>query len=347
MYIKDCFAISPQRTFDDQFEKGHVEIHEEKVYSAIEPNYAEFIPAGLLRRMGKAVRMGIGAAMPLLKRNGQPEGIIIGTANGGLENCIQFLNQIVEYDEGVLTPTHFVQSTPNALAGQLALMTENTGYNNTHINGSLAFENALLDADMYLENLDYPSTLLVGAVEEISEYNYNIDLLADRYKQERVSNDHLLASQTPGTVCGEGSTMFIIGNEKENSIAEIVDFEQINFLEIEKLNATLAAFLQKNQLSIDAIDLVLLGKNGDNRFDNWYETLENNLLKNNRIGYYKPYVGEYRTSSAFAVYYAVQLLNGKCKNDTLQPDEYSKSPKTVLLYNHFEGLRHSIILIKK
>ena len=78
--------------------------------------------------MGKAVRMGLGASIPLLQNNNEPlSGIIIGTAMGGMEDCINFLNQVIDYNEGMLTPTNFVQSTPNAIASQLGLLSNNKG----------------------------------------------------------------------------------------------------------------------------------------------------------------------------------------------------------------------------
>jgi hypothetical protein len=45
--------------------------------------------------------------------------MIIATANGGMEDCVKFLNQIIEYNEGLLTPANFVQSTSNAAAARL------------------------------------------------------------------------------------------------------------------------------------------------------------------------------------------------------------------------------------
>ena len=62
-----------------------------------------------------------------------------------MEDCIKFLNQIVEYKEGLLTPANFVQSTSNAAAAQIALVTKNHQYNITHVHRGLAFENALMD----------------------------------------------------------------------------------------------------------------------------------------------------------------------------------------------------------
>jgi hypothetical protein len=103
MFIKDLTCISPQRTFEgDLFQDGPI-VHSGSQYWAEEPSYAGVIPNGLLRRMGKSVRLATGAAMPLLTK-WPVDGIIIGTTDGGMEDCHRFLNQIIEYNEGTLTP---------------------------------------------------------------------------------------------------------------------------------------------------------------------------------------------------------------------------------------------------
>jgi hypothetical protein len=145
LYIHQHTCISPQQTF------SHIDIDTlnecvENKLKAKEPAY-DGIPPGILRRMGKAVRMGVGAAIPIIKNNPSINGIIIGTANGGMEDCIKFLNQIIDYEEGMLTPGNFVQSTPNAIAAQLGLMSKNKSYNITHVHRGLAFEDALIDQD--------------------------------------------------------------------------------------------------------------------------------------------------------------------------------------------------------
>lgn len=340
------FSISPQPTYDDRFENGEFEIHDTKVYNALEPDYLDFIPASLLRRMGKAVRMGIGAGLPLLKDNKKVQGIIVGSANGGLENCINFLNQIVDYEEGRLTPTNFVQSTPNAIAGQLALLNENTAYNLTHVNGSLSFENALVDGMMYLENCSESTDLLIGAVEEISDYNYNIDTLAGRYKSEVVSNDKLLGTKTKGSVCGEGSSMFICSNESNNAFGEVLEVEQLTYPEKEDVEARVDQMLSSHNLTRQDVDLTLMGYNGDINTDHWYDFVKNKVLPNSEILTFKNFIGEYRTASSFALYLTIQLLQGKCLD--LLPDSASFKPiKTVLIYNHFDGVRHGLVLINK
>ena len=86
--------------------------------------------------------MGVGTGMKLLLTN-KVDGILIGTANGGIEDSIVFLNQIHDFEEGRLTPTNFVQSTYNAIAGMIGMITANKGYNATHVHRGQAFENVV------------------------------------------------------------------------------------------------------------------------------------------------------------------------------------------------------------
>lgn len=347
MYLKKAYSISPQPTFDNRFENGEVAVHEARVYSAIEPNYLDFIPATLLRRMGKAVKMGIGAGIPLIQGNKDIKGIIVGTANGGLENCINFLNQIVDYKEGTLTPTNFVQSTTNAVAGQLALLSENTGYNMTHVNGALSFENALVDGMLHLETCMDTTDILIGAVEEISDYNYNIDFLAKRYKSEIVANTMLLETHTAGSVCGEGSSMFICSNSKKDAVAEILEVVTLTYPEKTDVLATLDAMLKKHNIGREDVDIAILGYSGDNRTDFWYDEFKREFSPKACFTTFKNLVGEYRTVSSFALYMAFQFLSGSCKNLLYNNINSNKGPKIILIYNHFDGVRHSISILRK
>ncbi|MBL7931924.1 MAG: beta-ketoacyl synthase chain length factor, partial [Bacteroidia bacterium] len=130
-------------------------LSEQNKLKAVEPKY-EGIPNNLLRRMGRTTRMSIGAAMNCLSKTERLDGIVIGTANGGMEDCIKFMEQIVKYHETDLTPGNFVQSTPNGIAAQIALMKQNRGYNITHAHRGLSFENAIQDCMLLLnENPDH------------------------------------------------------------------------------------------------------------------------------------------------------------------------------------------------
>lgn len=341
MYILDAVAISPQLSYGKDFLLGDFQVYKDGIMHAKEPDYLEFIPASLLRRMGKAVRMGIGSGLPLIQKYPSIEGVIIGTANGGLEDCIRFLNQIVDYEEGVLTPTNFVNSTPNAIAGQLALMGEKLGYNNTHTNGSLAFDNALLDAKMVLEFSEKPIELLVGAVEEISDYNYNIDSMNKRYKLESIDNSELIMSTSTGSICGEGASMFVVSNQSKGAKAKILGQHQICCPTQEELLDSVGDFLHSLELEVATIDLILLGNSGDSRFDYWYDLIKEKF-KQSKFATFKQFCGDYRTANAFACYQAIQLFQEHKLHK--QTDIH---PQKVLIYNQFESDRHGFILLER
>ena len=349
MYITDLKAISPQATYNNGMLNGVMKTIDDTVFLAEEPNYLEFIPKGLLRRMGKAVRMGIGTGLPLIKKHQDIEGIIIGTANGGLEDCVNFLNQIVEYEEGVLTPTNFVQSTPNAVAGLLALMSENRSYNTTYTNGGLSFESTILDALLLFEENKHEK-LLIGGLDEISQYNYNLDFLGGKYKVDKTNNTKLLDSKTIGTICGEGATMFIVEKNTSDYIAKIVDVAQATYPTKKDLEELLIQFLKKNNLILSDIDSIMTGLNGDTRHNDSYNYISEDLLPDAALYSFKNLSGDYRTSSAFATWLSAHILN-KTMTDlssiTLRKGKIEKQQKNILIYNHFDAIRHSFILLSK
>ncbi|NIJ55117.1 beta-ketoacyl synthase chain length factor [Dyadobacter arcticus] len=345
MYITNTACISPQRTFDNSFFEGKIQVYRGDRYTAIEPEYGKLIPAGLLRRMGKAVRMGVGAGLPLMQ-DADVEGIILGTANGGLEDCLKFLNQIVDYNEGTLTPTNFVQSTPNAVAGNLALMSKTTGYNATHVHNSLAFEAALLDAILLLEEKKIKK-LLVGNVEEISDYNHNIDSLSGSFKTGNYTSETLLTSDSPGSVNGEGACMFVIGSEPgRETVARLRDVCQSSYLDGNEVAERCDDFLQRNGLAAEQIDTLILGFSGDNRTDYIYDNLASQLFPASNIYTYKNMVGNYPTASAFAAWLGVQLLGGQqMPAECIYQKSSSEKAKNVLIYNHSKGTQHGFILL--
>ncbi|CAG5067678.1 hypothetical protein DYBT9623_00399 [Dyadobacter sp. CECT 9623] len=345
MYITQSNCISPQRTFDNAFLDGEVQVHQGVRYPALEPEYGQLIPAGLLRRMGKAIRMGVGAGLPLVKENGI-DGIILGTANGGLEDCLKFLNQIVDYNEGTLTPTNFVQSTPNSVAGSLALMSKTTGYNTTHVHNGLAFEAALLDGLMLMEEKK-ASKLVIGSVEEISDYNHNINSLSGSFKAGDTSSETLLQSGTPGSVNGEGATMFVVEtNKSTKSAPRILDVDQSSYLPESAVTERVELFLAKNNLRPEDVDTLFLGVSGDSRTDHIYTDLHKKLFPASNCYSYKNLVGDYPTATAFALWLAVQMYEGKSLPGQCRYHFVEERPvRNTLIYNQSKGLQHGFILV--
>ncbi|ANH83427.1 hypothetical protein A8C56_22770 [Niabella ginsenosidivorans] len=340
MYIHQQFCISPQRTAGSPDLEKVITSSEGKLV-AIEPAL-EGVPPGMLRRMSKAVRMGIGAGLPLLKEV-VPDGIIIGTANGGMEDCIKFLNQIIDYNEGMLTPGNFVQSTPNAIAGQLSLIKKNRNYNATHVHLGLAFENALTDAKMFLS--EHPgNSYLTGAVDEISTYNYNIDRLAGWY-DPLLTNTDLYTAGHSATIAGEGAAMFLLSGTATGAIAKIESVSTLHTTEVSAIARHLEALLEA--YPVTATTLLISGENGDRRYQFFYDAFEK-YAGTAPVIRFKHLTGEYPTAASFAVWLAAQAFQ-----DLQLPDHLFKKGASlqkadrVILYNQYHGQQHSFIIISE
>jgi Beta-ketoacyl synthase, N-terminal domain len=342
-FIHHTSCISPQQSF------GAVNLSifhpaEDGKMMAIEPEYTN-VPAGALRRMGKAVRMGVGAGLPLLISMPKVQGIIIGTANGGMEDCIKFLNQIIEYDEGQLTPGNFVQSTPNAIAAQIGFIDRNRGYNVTHVQRGLAFESALVDTLMQLK--ENPGTAyLVGAIEEISTYNYNIDWLDGWYKKEKTEGADLYSGNSTGSFAGEGASLFYVSDDQKGAVARLVAIDSYHSNDRLKVAARWREFLDKN-LSSHPVDLLISGENGDNRLLPFYQTIEEAMHGDAGILRFKHASGEYPTASAFALWLACRQIH----EDSLPEWWFKRQRKrntvqTIAIYNNFKNQQHGFMLVQ-
>ncbi|MHA4810363.1 beta-ketoacyl synthase chain length factor [Flavitalea flava] len=361
-YIHHTACISPQQSFPPgKTDLGQVDESLENKLIAREPSY-EGLSKNAARRMSKSVRMGVGTALALLSdplddlRNNSLKdflnGIIIGTAHTGMEESIQFMKQIMEHEEEMLTPGAFVQSTPNTLGSQISFLTRNKGYNITHVHSGLAFENALIDAAMLLK--ENPSdTYLLGAADEIGVYNYNIDYLDGWYKKEPLSNKRLYEGDSPGSLAGEGAAMFLINNKKENALAKVQALSIFHGEEPANVTSQLKSFLDRQLQQLppgEKIDLLLTGENGDNRLLDFFSSCEAILDKDVTIARFKHMSGEYPTATAFALWLACSLPGGQPLPPHMikKPGAKACNPfKNVLIYNKHRGNQHSFMLVEK
>jgi len=342
-YFHQSICISPQASFP---ETDLMQIRESKnnLLNVVEPDYPG-IPPGVKRRMGKSVRMAVGAALPLLQKYPQPDGMIIATANGGMEDCIKFLNQIIEYNEGLLTPGSFVQSTSNAAAAQIALVTKNHQYNITHVHRGLAFENALMDAVMSLKEY-HDKAYLVGCTDEISAYNYNIDRLAGWFRKEPVLNSDLFSTSAPGSMPGEGSFMVLMSNQPEGAMARLDAVRTVHTEDPAVVLMVLEKFLSENFAVGNMPDLLLHGENGDCRLLKYYEAVESVFPDTTSVARFKHLCGDYCTASSFACWLSVQMLaEGQIPPLVLKKKNSEKPLKRILIYNNYRGAQHAFILI--
>jgi hypothetical protein len=342
-YFHQCICISPQNDFPDKGLQS-IRLSSNNLLKAIEPAYPG-IPVGVMRRLGKSVRMALGAALPLMEKYPSPAGIVIATANGGMEDCIKFLNQIIDYKEGLLTPASFVQSTSNAAAAQIALVTKNHNYNITHVHRGLAFENALLDVVMLL-NENRQSGYLVGCTDEISAYNYNIDRLDGWFRSESVLNTDLFQSPANGTIAGEGAFMVWMNNQIEGAVAKFAGLRTLHSLDPALVLETLNNFLTDHFPDGEMPDLLMTGENGDERMAPYLNAVESVFEESLPVARFKHLCGEYCTASSFACWISMQIIQkGVLPHSLIKKGAGAKSIKKILIYNNYRAMQHAFILI--
>jgi 3-oxoacyl-[acyl-carrier-protein] synthase II len=300
-YISAASSISHQPTFKNAGFSALIEPLNESS-SLISPDYKAFIEAGLLRRMSKILRMSVACSKDCIEQAGieQPDAIVVGTGLGCLQDTEKFLNNSITI-EGLLPPTAFIQSTHNTMAGQISLSIGNHGYNMTHTQNTLSFENALQDAMLLLSEGD--QHILVGAADEY------IEILTKISGQLNINNETLLTS---------GASFFVLSTEKTgNVMAAVKDCITTGF--VQDVAENIGSFLAENGLDASDMDLILYSGSSDGLNDDSF--LKSLPVELGKCVDYLQLSGIYPTASAFALHYAADLMN------------QNKSFKNILICN--------------
>lgn len=348
-YINGVGCVSAQDTQGQVFLEDAVVNRTDRFLQVQVPNYKDYISPVALRRMAKGVKNSIVASFLALKETGvdNPDAIIIGTGMGCVEDSERFLKSVLDNNELLLTPTSFIQSIHNTVGTQIALGLKCKSYNLTYVNNVVSFETALLDAKMLIEEGETFS-VLVGGVDEMIDYNRELFIYAGLIKSSEDLTTPLVQSTTKGVVYGEGATFFVLENEaNNNTYAEVVDVTFVNQLKVGEVPAKIEAFLASNGLSVGDVDAVVLGYNGDVETDVFYKNLSAGLLKEIPQLHYKHLCGEYNTASAFGLWIGANVLKHQLIPDVLKVNDLAaRSLKRVLLYNQYQGMGHSFVLIE-
>lgn len=306
VYIHNCSTISVL----DSFEQGILNALDSKSKKLIEPDYRQFIPPTLLRRMSKVIRLGVTPGLKMPESN-HVKGIIVGTGVGCFDNSIQFSKKYIHGQEGLLSPTDFIQSTDNTIAGQLGLILKNNGYNITWTHKGIAFENALIDA-MLLCN-EETCTVLVGGVDE------HISL----FESEHSTHDKW---------AGEGSSFFILGTESTNARAKI---EACETLAIDNnIENTVNLFLESNKLNKP--EIILYGNSFLSAVEIPVSVMGINVFN------YSAVCGLYLTNPAFAMHLAADIISNQ-----QEAAEHNFTANSILVVNNFNDTDCGFIYLSK
>lgn len=331
LYFNASSAISPIGSFENESVVLVPPDQAMGYFVCREPDYKNTIDKKYLRRMSKFIKMAVANAMNCLTVAGieQPDAIITGTGLGCTADTIDFLQQMNANAETMLNPTAFMQSTHNTASGQIALLLECKNFNITFSQKNISFESALLHSKMMLAGEDYHD-ILVGGMDEITTESAELILQTSCF-QKYAGNQPLIP--------GEGAAFFVLSNQKSDKNLARFDGLSIacgSFRE-NGFSDFLNHFMDENQLSPEEIDLVLSGSHPSDSECN----ILNERFGKNKVIRFKDYCGEYDTSTSFALWMSLGLINEKI-------DGFKGiAPGKVLIHNQGSGPCHSFILISK
>lgn len=276
------------------------------------PVYKELISPGLLRRMSPVVRMGVACANRCLEDDEQPDGIVVGTGLGCLKDTEKFLVNFVHSDDGTLSPTSFIQSTHNTIAGQIALISKNHGYNMTHVQNGLSFETALLDVFTQIQSQEADS-FIVGAVDEKTPI---LETLAEEWGIAEIKDR-----------ISEGASFFKVSTQNKGNNPQLLDVHCINSLT--SIDEEINNYLSVN--NIDRSNCTILGLNNSLK----------SPIASSIDADITPLCGMHFSNGAFGMHLATSLLSGT----TAIPDIGIK--EHVLVVNNYMHRQLGFVLIKK
>jgi 3-oxoacyl-(acyl-carrier-protein) synthase len=348
-YIRSSNAISPQDTYSEGIFKGGALNPASRIMKCVEPEYKEIINPALIRRMSRVVKMGVAAALQSLKAAGieKPDAIITGTGLGCMEDTSAFLSSLIKNKEQFLTPTAFIQSTHNTIAGQIALLIKCNNYNFAYVHRGFSFESALLDAMMMLDQKE-ANYILAGGIDELTADYLGITSRMGMWKTEE-KPEALLSSASRGTIAGEGSVFFVLQSGPDQAIAAISGLDMLYKPEnTASIGKAVHQMLEKSGISMNDIDAVMMGNNGNPAHDKWYRQAETDIFKGKAVLGFKHLCGEYMTASSFACWLSANILHKRMLPVDVQISGPAMNEfRNILIYNHYMETDHSLMLIRQ
>lgn len=317
-FIKSSAAIAGVNLFE---EKSHSrpQLSEGGVINALEPDYSRYIQPRAQRRMGKLLKMSVATAFKSLEEAGIdiPEAIVVGTGLGCLNETEKFLDEIIVNEEGLLSPTSFIQSTHNTIAGQISLLKKCYGYNYTYSDRDNSFENALLDASMLIE--EGHKNVLLGAADEITEMALNV-----------MTANGCLLSKTGDKIFrqGEGAAFFTLVGEMTD-----VEFKATLKCNDGQLKESMSSWTEDQNIDLKNTLCYSLNPGSLSNIEGWGPTVDFSFI-----------AGIYFTAMAIGMYLGHDYLTSQKHIDIIE-EKPSRNFKSVLIHNGGIFGDHSFILL--
>lgn len=264
----------------------------------VEPDCKGLISPLAARRLGKVIKRTYFTIARALEEAGvkMPDAIITGTGLGCTGDTLIFLKDMLRSGEALLKPSHFINSTPNTIGSQIAILLGCNGLNDTHVNDGMAFEGALLESYLLLGRSGTESVLL-SAADETPEELYGILRRHPSFA---------------GRCISEGASSFVLTHNPEGAYASLDDIRCIMLPDgtnlphgaaEEYLKRIFSNFLAANGLKPNDIDLMFVDCRAEER-GRCFPFLPEAA---NTI-FYKEECGEYMTAAGYGFYKAARML---------------------------------------
>ncbi len=349
LYIRSAQSISPQDTFPGKDIPVDI-ISYTDMLKCVLPDFKNYFAPLARRRMSRIIKMGVACAEEAIREAEieKPDAIISGTGLGCVEDTEKFLNNVLTSEEGLVTPTAFVQSTHNSIGASIALKYNCKGYNVLYAHKTTSFESALLDASLLIKENE-AERILVGGFDEITQENYELKKKVGLFKTDTCMNLDILKSKTSACVPGEGTTYFVISNEESlNNYAQIKLVNIIHRLnDIIHVKEWISNTLYKSGLKAEDIDNFIVGVNGDVDGDKIYYELIDQMFSSSNSLYFKHLCGEYDSATAFGMWLSAKMLKSNSLADSLILNNNNRPIRNILIYNQEKFNNHSLILLSK
>lgn len=251
------------------------------------------------RRADRFSKMTVLAAYDAVKDSGETienirgsTGIIIATAMGPHATIFKFLDGVIDYGDGNVSPTTFAHSIHNSAASYVAATLGCQGPAMTITSFHFAFQQALLLAYAWL-NEGRVNQVLVGASEECSTAMEYICAEKLSIALEGKMNP-LSCSARPETVPGEGSVFFLVSLDRDKK----------------KYGTFAEVSLERGSSGWKDVDLSVISAHGMAGSEKTYESV---LPKNVPAAAYSNIYGGMLTAGAFECAAAAVMLRNQTR----------------------------------
>lgn len=330
------------------------------VYQCIARPHEGLITSKSARRLGRVQKLGVSAAHLAMRDSnrqvaGRDVSVYLGTGLGSITETAAFVENMILKNEMEPKPATFINSVHNSIASWIAIEFGFQGKNLTFTHDAISFDQALHRAMTDLARGDTKYAMVVGA-DELSPYLLSV---GDHCNWWQGCDDPLSPMGSPdhasaGTLPGEGATAILLGTQPACEQGEGIRIRAVGDTvlrktDIARFDPQIAVDFIQNTLatsggSIRDMDCVLLGANGDCRYDELYRSVARALSaiagKELGFGVYKHLCGEFCTASTTALGLAIEMLKGRETGLRMVPPgptQLKAKPTDILVYNLYES----------